>query len=298
MHKKPSIIPVDDDEAHTRSVRLALLGIALLLCAGFSVFGLFPGWSDAISMYNQFFPSPTQAPTRTPTQSPTVTSTATNTPTPTPNLTVTAEVLQATESALSYLATARNAANNWNEILSDPFDSNQNYWLVDTSDDEYSLATYEIIDRKYRWDVMAHKPSIGWVRADSQALTDFYLSVEVQQTEGRNTSDYGVIFREDENANFYYFGINEQGEYGVFLFFEEWQTLSEWSKTDLIRSGEVNRLTVIGEDSHFTFFLNGQFLSEIKDDTITSGSTALAIEMAAENDHSIFEFDNFELRVP
>jgi hypothetical protein len=148
-------------------------------------------------------------------------------------------------------------------------------------------------------DSTAHKSFIGWVRADRKALTDFYLSVDIQQVEGPDTADYGVIFREDDNSNFYYFGISDNGQYVLYLFFEEWDTLINWTETDLIKPGEINRLTVIGEGSHFTFFINDYYLMELTtDDTIPSGSTALVIEMADENDHAIFEFDNFELRAP
>lgn len=291
MDKEPITISLDD-EAHTRNVRLALLGIALLLCGGLSVFGVFQYRSKAISMYNRYFPSPTPTPSRT------ATPTATNTPTPTPNFTATAEAAQATDIALAYLATAEITSKNWKVIQSDTFDSNTNNWLVDSVDDEYSLTTYEILDGKYRWDVTAHKSVIGWVKADWKALADFYLSVDIQQTEGPNTTDYGLIFREDDNSNFYYFGIDEHGQYAVFLYFEEWHTLRDWTKTELIRPGKFNRLMVIGEGPHFIFFINGQYLAEITDDTIASGSTALAIEMVAENDHAVFEFDNFDLRAP
>jgi hypothetical protein len=194
--------------------------------------------------------------------------------------------------------TAESALTNWKVIRTDTFDSNKNNWLVEESEDEYAITNYEIVDGKYRWDSTAHKSFIGWVRADRKALTDFYLSVDIQQVEGPDTADYGVILREDDNSNFYYFGISDNGQYVLYLFFEEWDTLINWTETDLIKPGEINRLTVVGEGSHFTFFINDHYLTEITDDTIPSGSTALVIEMADENDHAIFEFDNFELRAP
>jgi hypothetical protein len=195
-------------------------------------------------------------------------------------------------------STAESALTNWKVIRSDTFDSNENNWLADESEDEYAITNYEIVDGKYRWDATAHQSFIGWVRADRKALTDFYLSVDIQQAEGPDTADYGVVFREDDDANFYYFGISDQGEYVLYVFFEEWETLINWTETDLIKPGEVNRLTVIGEGSHFTFFINDGYLTEITNDKIPAGSTALGIEMAEENDHAIFEFDNFELHAP
>jgi hypothetical protein len=49
-------------------------------------------------------------------------------------------------------------------------------------------------------------------------LGDFYLSVEIKQASGPDSADYGVVFREDADANFYYFGINEQGQYALYLY--------------------------------------------------------------------------------
>ena len=287
MSETPISNPFDEDEkAGRRPILWAMLGLGAMCCGLAFAAAFFYFQPDAKSLYAQYFPSPT------------ATSTPTRTPTPTPNFTATAKVLQVTETAIAYQAAAENAANNWQVIRTDTFDSNENNWLAESSDDEYALTNYEIVDGKYRWDATAHQSFIGWVRGDKKSLTDFYLSVDVRQVEGPDTADYGVLFREDDNSNFYYFGINGQGKYVLYMFFEEWNTLIDWTETELIKPGEANRITVIGEGSHFTFLINNQFLMEITNDKIPEGSTAIAIELAEENDHGIFEFDNFELREP
>ncbi len=292
---EPSISnnPFDEEEkSGSNPILWVTLGIAAIGCGVIFAAALIFFQPNAKSIYAQYFPSPTLTPSRTPTSTPTFTPTATNTPTPTPNTTATIQVQNAQ-------STVENASTNWKVILADTFDSNKNNWLVKPSDDDYALTTYEVVDGKYRWDATARQSFISWVRIEKKLLTDFYLSVDVQQqADTPDTADYGVIFREDDNSNFYYFGINDQGEYVLYLFFEEWDTLINWTQTDLIRPGEINRLTVMGEGSHFTFFINDQYLTEITDEKIAKGSTALAVEMANENDHGIFEFDNIELRAP
>lgn len=286
MNDSPISNPFDEDErSGRRPILWAILGVTAICLGVVAAGALFYFQPDAKSLYAQYFPS------ATPTASSTPAPTATNTPTPTPNLTATAQVENA-------LAAANNAANNWEAILTDTFDSNDNNWLVESSDDEYALITYEVIDGKYRWETTANQSFIGWVRAGRESLTDFYLSVEVQQIDAPATADYGVLFREDENSNFYYFAISDAGEYALYLFFEEWDTLIDWAQTDLINSGEANRIIVIGEGAHFTFFINDHYLIEIDDNKIPQGSTALAIELSNEDDQGVFEFDNFELRAP
>ena len=292
MDQSPITNPFDEDEkSGRRPILWAIFGL-VAMCGGLIIAAALVYFQPNFkSLYGQYFPSPTLTPSRTPTSTPSLTPTATQTPTPTPNMTATAQVQNAQ-------ATAENILSRWTVIRTDTFDTNANNWLEDTSDDEYSLMVYDVVDGKYRWEATAHKSFIGWVRSDRQSLTDFYLSVDIQQIEGSDTADYGVIFREDDDANFYYFGISDQGAYVLYVYFEEWDTLINWTDTNLIRPGKVNRITVIGQGSRFTFFINDQFLTEITDDTIPEGITALAVELADENEYAVFEFDNFELRTP
>jgi hypothetical protein len=299
MSQIPISNPFDEDErANRRPILWAMLGLAAVCCVVTFAAAIFYFQPDVKSLYAQYFPSPTLTPSQTPTFTPTNTAvptytlTPTASSTPTPNMTATAQVQNAN-------STAESASNNWKVIISEPFDSNKNKWLVlADSEDEYATTTYEITNGKYRWDTTAHKSHIGWVRAGKKPLTDFYLSVEIQAVEAPDSADYGVVFREDENSNFYYFGINGQGKYILYVFFEEWDTLIDWTESEFIEPGELNRITVIGEGSHFTFFVNDQYLTEFTDDKIPEGVTALAVELSVENDHAVFEFDNFELRAP
>ena len=289
--------PFDEDEkAGRRTILWAALGL-MAMCCGVSVAAaLFWFKPDPQALIAQYFPSSTPIASSTPTQTPTPRATATQTSTPTPDLTATAEILEVTESAIAFQATATNAAGTWRAVLTDTFDSNKNDWLNESSDDEFAKVNYQIIDGKYRWDATAHKSFIGWVRADDKAIGDFYLSVEVRQISGPDSADYGVVFREDDNGDFYYFGVSDSGEYVLYGYFGEWNTLIDWTETDLLRIGEPNRITMIGEGSQFIFFINDQYLTSITDDHISEGMVALAIEMAQENDQAVFEFDNFEIR--
>ncbi|MEP6895643.1 MAG: family 16 glycoside hydrolase [Chloroflexota bacterium] len=289
--------PIEDDTSGRTFVWL-ILGVAAIGCGLVFAAAFFFFKPDAQSLVGKYFPSPTATFTRTPTVTPSITPSPTSTATPTPNMTAKAAVLQATDTAAAYQATALNAATSGRVILKDAFDSNKNNWVVKQSDDAYSLTTYKIAEGNYTWDATAHKAFIGWVTADPKSVSDFYLSVEVKQSSGPDSADYGVIFREDNNSNFYYFGINEQGQYILYLFNTDWSTLIDWTESELIQPGETNRITVLGEGSHFIFFINDQYLIELTDDSIKSGTTALAIELAGADDNAVFQFDNFELRVP
>jgi len=289
--------PIEDDSSGHTFVWLILgvvaIGCGLVFAAAFFFFK-----PDAQALAGKYFPSSTATFTQTPTVTPSITPSPTSTATPTPNMTATAAVLQATDTAAAYQATAVNAASIGRVILKDTFDSNKNGWVVKQSDDEYGSTNYKIADGAYIWDATAHQAFIGWVTADPKAVSDFYLTVEVKQSAGPDSADYGVIFREDDNSNFYYFGIDDQGQYVLYLYNNDWITLIDWTESELIQPGESNRITILGEGSHFIFFINDQYLTEVTDDSLASGTVALAIELAGVDDNAVFQFDNFELRVP
>lgn len=280
MDNSPISNPFDEDEKRgRRPILWAIFGL-VAMCGGIMIAAALVFFQpDFKSLYGQYFPSSTPPPTSTPA------------PTATPNWTATAQI----QDALTF---AEDASNNWELVLEDTFDNNDNLWLAESSDDEYALINYEIVDGKYRWDATAHQSFIGWARSNTDPLTDFYLSVEITQVDAPDTADYGVLFREDEDSNFYYFAISEQGLYAFYIYFEGWDTLIDWTDTTLVLPNSPNRITVIGEGSHFIFFINDQYLTELTDGKIPEGLTSLAVELSDEGDQGIFEFDNFELRTP
>ena len=299
MDDIPISNPYDEEDRSSRRTILWLsLGVAAMCCGVFAAAGLFWLKPDPQALIAQYFPSATATASSTPTRTPTPLPTATATSTPTPNLTATAEVVQATESALAFEATATGIVEEWRVVLADTFDSNKNKWTNKSTDDEFAAVDYQVTDGRYVWTATAKQSYIGWVRANTKALSDFSLSVEVRQVSGPDTADYGVLFREDEQGNFYYFGMNNEGRFILYEYKDEWSTLLDITVTDLVQPGEVNRITVIAEGAQFTFFVNDQYLATFTDEHIAKGGVALAVEMAQEGDQAVFEFDNFELRTP
>jgi hypothetical protein len=60
----------------------------------------------------------------------------------------------------------------------------------------------------------------------------------------------------------------------------------------------MNKIAVIGEGSHFLFFINNRYVGEVEDQQLTYGAVGITISLFHADDHAIFEFDNFELRQP
>ena len=166
--------------------------------------------------------------------------------------------------AQAYEATAVYVSEQWNEILAETFDTNEYDWYVDTDDDEYAKIIYQVKDGKYIWDATAHQGFIQRMRVTPDAFDDFYFALEATQLDSTTAADYGIIFREDTANNYYYFGINNNREYSLWLYNQsEWIALIEDTLSEAILPRESNKLAVMAEGERFVFFINDQYVTEI-----------------------------------
>jgi hypothetical protein len=201
--------------------------------------------------------------------------------------------------AQAYEATAVYAAYQWKAILTDTFDTNQHDWYVDTDDDEYAQIIYQVKDGKYIWDATAHQGFVQRMRVNPVSFGDFYFALDATQPSSTTAADYGIIFREDTSNNYYYFSINNKGEYNLWLYYQaEWTALIENTGSESILPREANKLAVLAEGDHFILFINDQYVTEIQDATLPKGRVGMGAEISEPDLNVIFEFDNLELRAP
>ncbi len=188
----------------------------------------------------------------------------------------------------------------WEASLVDTFDGATSGWseFRDFGDD-FGSRSFTLEDGVLRWEVT---PLQDVNLHDSPAMdliSDFLVSVEVKQTAGPATADFGISFRVAADNQFYTFNISDTGRFAVQrLLRGEWTTLINWTDTTTIQPGETNRLSVLGEGNRFTFFINDQFVGQALDEQIPRGRVGLVIDAFEEDVTTIWEFDNFELRQP
>ena len=162
-------------------------------------------------------------------------------------------------------------------LYEDHFDDPSSGWDVFNEDDtlaEYSDGEYRV--GVYQTDYMAWgNPSAA------PELTDFRVEVDARQAEGPLDNNLGLLIRYQASGDdFYWFEISGDGYYSVDLRQGgEWTTLVDWEASDAIFQGigSVNRLKVICAGNHFSFYVNDTLLTEISDDTFSSGSIGLAV---------------------
>ena len=221
--------------------------------------------------------------------------------------TATAQAAQTTATAQAQAAATVEAgmdatlleASHWPTILYDDFSADVNDWPSGEYSDELVEGNRQFTDSQYHWEATAFGGVVWWSIPEVSPVSDLYLTVEARRVSGNTDSQYGLLFRRADRDNYYIFRIRDDGDYQFRTRYEgEWHTLISWTESGTIQPGEVNRLTVVAEGSHFTFYINDQYVDEYDDDRLSSGTSGLLLGLNKEGDTVVFEFDDFELRAP
>ena len=126
----------------------------------------------------------------------------------------------------------------------------------------------------------------------------FSLEVNSKHILGtRANSAWGVIFRVQDNQNYYWFRMTDSKFFAVSVAENgQWRDVVGWTRTETIKPNGVNQLEVIGRNTHFVFLINGQIVSEADDEQFTQGLVGLAIEGYTQGEKVVFDFLDFTLR--
>jgi hypothetical protein len=188
----------------------------------------------------------------------------------------------------------------WKTVLPADFGEAAAAWETGEESNEYGKSQWTIGDGKYHWEASALQGMVWWSIPDMQPVTDFYLSVLAEQKEGPPDALLGLTFRVTPDENGYYvFQIDSSGEYAVYrLEGDQWIGVLPWSTTNAYQTHAPNRLAVLGRGSHFIFLVNGQPVDEVSDETLPNGTVGLMIGLNNSADQGVWEFSDFQIRVP
>ena len=191
------------------------------------------------------------------------------------------------------------APDDWAVILCDPFDRGANDWSIGEYEGDLISGARRIENGKYLWEGTANDGVIWWSIPEIANFSDVYLTVEIQHMGGAEDGQYGIIFRRANSDNYGLFKIRDNQQFKFSIRHEGgWETVIAWTESTAIRPGEINRLTVLAEGDHYTFYINDQYIDDTYDARLEAGQVGVAIELVAGGDAGTFEFDNFEVRAP
>lgn len=190
----------------------------------------------------------------------------------------------------------------WTTLVFDNFASNDNNWLVGSHTSDYFAPLNQVIvEGRYRWEAEVSRPSsisTAWLMG--YHVSDFHLMVNCKHISGsRPGSSWGVVFRVQDNHNYYWFHLTDSQFFAVAVTEEgHWRNVVEWTRTATIKPNGVNQLEVIARETHFIFLINGQMVSEVDDGHFSQGLVGLAIEGYTSGEKTMFDFMDLILRAP
>lgn len=165
---------------------------------------------------------------------------------------------------------------------------------------EYSSKELDITNDIYkglytlRMDVS--RSTDAWVTTSVHDARDFVFQVDgrLASHSGHPYHKWGLMFKKDPDKNlYYYFAIDNNSLYYFMMVRDEKVTnLINGRKSEEINPiDEFNTLTVVTEGDKFSFYINGKFQEDFKDNRIQKGDLGLYFKVS-ENTILDWEFDN------
>jgi hypothetical protein len=136
----------------------------------------------------------------------------------------------------------------------------------------------------------------SWTGAPTEDYADATVEVDAKQISGADDARFGLMFRRQDNDNFYYYEINRQGQYRVGKQAGgEWQAVAgtDWTASPAITTTGTNRLKVVTAGSQINAYANDVLLVSLNDDTIAKGRPGLMAETTKGSRPVKVAFDNF-----
>lgn len=180
-------------------------------------------------------------------------------------------------------------------IFADDFAADTGQWEVGDSGN----VARTISGGRLKFDVGTfHSLWVSRPSLPAQHRALFSADVEPLQSEG--DFSYGLIFRQVDFDNYYYFLVNNQGSYfavrqfeGAVAFLVEPAALPP----DVALPGEEVRLSVLMVGPRFTFYINGQEVASAFDTAFSTGRLGLAVQTFQDVPVQV-AFDNVSVELP
>jgi hypothetical protein len=136
--------------------------------------------------------------------------------------------------------------------------------------------------------------TIAWSTPKDKRFGDFVLDVDATQVDGPNDNTYGVIFRYQDDRNFYRLDISGDGYLAVLKRKDgAWIKMQEYVETPAIQQGNTtNHLQVIAKGDQFTVNVNGQTAKTFSDKDFSNGNIGVAAGTLSNEAGVHVAFDN------
>ena len=182
-------------------------------------------------------------------------------------------------------------------LMDDDFSNSDSGWdRVEDADQnlDYENGEYIIQVKHEGWSA---QPSGG-----QETFSDFTLETDVRLQEGSESATFGLVFRRQDQGNYYRFVIDGGGRYKL----EKVQAGTgtpvagtEWRLSPHIHTGKAtNHLVVVCFGPQTSLYANGHHLTTVQDETFNAGQVGVTAETTEGSDPIRVVFDNLKAYVP
>lgn len=165
----------------------------------------------------------------------------------------------------------------WSEEVTD---SSERFF----DDDAYQIAVYTA-------------DTVAWAMAGDLAYEDILVAADTRAVAGAADNEFGIVFRHQDDENFYVYTISSDGYYSLARLVEgDWETLIGWKRSNKIdtRRGAWNRIALLVEKGNINLLVNDELLATYKDDDSYAGGIGL-LAGAMDDDGVQIAFDDFRV---
>ena len=183
----------------------------------------------------------------------------------------------------------------WQVVLCEEFNDNQNGWEVETQDNPYARYTSAIDHGKFVVDYTAkgfagyQKTALTWFTIGEEK--DFILSITGLMESDFRDASWGIAFRGSEES-FYLFSIMNNGKYKFEIYEDRnWVPLITAKSYNGIKLGEENTVRIEAGGQDFYFSINGVMVNRFNG-ALLEGNQILLVVSAKEGVSAKFTFDD------
>ncbi len=153
----------------------------------------------------------------------------------------------------------------------------QNFDVPDAAWPQEENATAQKGYVEGRYYLVAREPNSMARQALPGTYANFALEMSAGQVDGPAGGAYGLILRQRDASNFYYFGLSSDG---LFSFTRvaggQVQEIIPWTPSEaILKLGYLNRVRVEARDQLFHFIVNGETLATVEDATFADGQVLI-----------------------
>ena len=142
---------------------------------------------------------------------------------------------------------------------------------------------------------LMRKNLFAWTDNPLYRYDNFFLKADMSIAESNGYSSAGFLFRRTDDLSYYYFLVSNRKHYRLDLVMNGTpSSLIDWTLCPEFDPQKFS-IMISADGSALSFYIDGQWLGNITDDSLVAGGISFAGQNYDENDQAVFVLNNIEI---